>query len=168
MPRVRVSPLGPKNRKEHMLFPIFSFIRRFEQFNATVRRTVACRRLDDGNSVLSIPIGNGKAASLATRTIQKWLISNEISHFLNVYARNRVRHRWMTTVSCFPFFCFSNYIAINIAVSFSISKRLLPDHFPLPSFNAGKRFFIIPHFFVFCSSLFSAVQILSEISLPVY
>ena len=30
----------------------------FEPLNATVRWTVACRRLDDGNSLIFIPIGN--------------------------------------------------------------------------------------------------------------
>jgi len=33
----------------------------FEQFNATVRWTVACRQLDDGNTLIFISAGNENA-----------------------------------------------------------------------------------------------------------
>ena len=43
---------------------------RFEQSNATVRWTVACRRLDGGNSLILIPFGNQNVANLDTRTMK--------------------------------------------------------------------------------------------------
>ena len=51
---------------------VFIFYLRFEQYNTTVRWTVACRRLDGGNTLILIPEGNQNAANLGTRTISVW------------------------------------------------------------------------------------------------
>ena len=57
-----------ENRKSNCSFGFHFSNERFEQFNATVRWTVACRRLDGGNTLIQIPRGNQNAAKLDTRT----------------------------------------------------------------------------------------------------
>ena len=52
-----------------MLFRLSFFDKRFEPFNATVWRAVACRRLGSGNTLILMPEGNQNAANLDTRGI---------------------------------------------------------------------------------------------------
>ena len=40
-----------------MVLPIIYFMSRFEDLNASVRGTLACRRLDGGNTLNFLPIG---------------------------------------------------------------------------------------------------------------
>ena len=51
-PRVRISTLGPKKQKEHLLFLLFSFVSGFEKLNASVRWTLARCGLDRIGSIV--------------------------------------------------------------------------------------------------------------------
>jgi len=61
-----ISKLGINyKKKKHTIWCAFSFWRnrndRFEDLNATVLWTVACRQLDGGNSIIFLPIGKKNA-----------------------------------------------------------------------------------------------------------
>ena len=56
-----------ENRKSICSFGFHFSNERFEQFDATVQWTAACRRLDGGNTMILIPFGNQNAANLDTR-----------------------------------------------------------------------------------------------------
>ena len=69
-----------ENRKSNCSFGFHFSNERFEQFNATVRWTVACRRLDGGNTLILIPLGNQNAANLDTRTTDCRISNVYIAH----------------------------------------------------------------------------------------
>ena len=59
-----------KNRKSICSFGFYLSMERFEKSNATARWTVACRRLEVGNSLIWILIGNPNITNLDTRTMK--------------------------------------------------------------------------------------------------